>query len=164
MVAKKKNKNWRLGLKKEVVQKYVSGAKTAAELSKEYGFEDDRNRIYRWRHDLNQLKQDEQIDDLKMQGYSFEQARKIQEFEAEITEYQKKLAEQIVINVLLKKLHGSKSSALTKSASGLIETLKILGSKKKQLKKLVYRCRHITQTQKFPGESLKKRRQTYGII
>ena len=134
MVAKKKNKKWPLELKKEVVQKYVSGVKTAAELSKEYGFEDDPNRIYRWRHDLNQLNKDQHIDDLKSQGYSFEQARKIQELEAEITEYQKKLAEQFVINDLLKKLHGSKSSALVKSASGLTETMKMLGPKKKQLK------------------------------
>lgn len=127
----RKNRKWPLELKKQIVQDYVSGAKTVAQLSKENGFEGDPNRIYRWRHEMNQIKKGEQIDDLQSQGYSFEQARKIQELEAEIIEYQKKLAEQFVINDLLKKLHGSKNLALVKSASGLSETMKLLGPKKK---------------------------------
>lgn len=131
MTARKKNRKWPLELKKQIVQDYVSGVKTAAQLAKENGFEGDPNRIYRWRHEMNQIKQGEQIDDLKTQGYSFEQARKILELEAEIIEYQKKLAEQVVINDLLKKLHGSKNLALVKSASGLSETMKLLGPKKK---------------------------------
>lgn len=90
--------------------------------------------IYRWRHELNQIKQGEQIDTLQTQGYSFEQAKKILELEAEIVEYQKKLSEQVVINDLLKKLHGPQNSALVKSASGLTDTIKLLGPKKKQQK------------------------------
>ena len=65
MTARKKNRKWPLELKKQIVQDYVSGAKTAAQLAKENGFEGDPNRIYRWRHEMNQIKQGEQIDDLK---------------------------------------------------------------------------------------------------
>ena len=83
------------------------------------------------RTDYNVPIKNNKIEDLKTQGYSFEQARKIQELEAEILEYQKKLAEQFVINDLLKKHHGLKSSAHVKSASGLTDTIRQLGPNKK---------------------------------
>ncbi len=132
MTAEKKNKKWPTEFKNKVVQEYLTGNYTVKELAKKYGFEHDPTRIYKWRHELNQAKQGDKVEDLKTQGYSFEQARKIQELEAEILEYQKKLAEQFVINDLLKKHHGLKSSAHVKSASGLTYTIRQLGPNKKQ--------------------------------
>lgn len=134
MTDQKKNKKWPLELKKKVIQEYLTGNFTVKEIAKKYGFEHDQTRIYKWRHELNQIKQGEQIDNLETQGYSFEQAKRILELEAEIVEYQKKLAEQVVINDLLKKLRQPLNSALVKSASGLTDTMKLLGPKKKPQK------------------------------
>lgn len=134
MTSEKKNKKWPLEFKKKVVSEYLTGNYTVKELSKKYGFEHDPTRIYKWRHELNQVKHGEKIEDLKTQGYSFEQAKRILELEAEIVEYQKKLAEQVVINDLLKKLRQPLSSVHVKNASGLTDTLRSLGPNKKPRK------------------------------
>lgn len=56
---------------------YLTGNYTVEDLVKKYGSEHDTTRIYKWRHEFNQAKQGDKIEDLKTQGYSFEQARKI---------------------------------------------------------------------------------------
>jgi hypothetical protein len=56
------------------------------------------------------------------------------ELELEIAEYQKKLAEQVLINDLLKKLRMQPNFQPEKSASGLTEIIRNLNQKKKPLK------------------------------
>lgn len=131
MSEKKNKKKWPIELKKKIVQEYLSGGKTASEIAEANGFGNDPGRIYKWRHELNQISQGEKIDVLKSEGYSFLQAKKIHELEQEIFEYQKKLAEQVLITDLLKKLHASKNSAPEKNVSGLTETMRLLAPNKK---------------------------------
>jgi transposase-like protein len=131
MSEEKKNKKWPTEFKTKVVQEYLTGKYTVKELAKKYGFEHDPTRVYKWRHEFNQVKQGLQLEELKTLSGA-EQARRIQELEAEVLEYQKKLAEQFVINDLLKKHHGLKTSAHVRSVSGLTDTIKQLGPNKKR--------------------------------
>lgn len=130
----KKRRVWPDEVKRSVVQEYLSGKKSAKELAIENGFPHDVGRVYRWRTELDEKAKGQQIEELQEQGYSHDQAKRIQDLEAEIVEYQKKLAEQILINDLLKKLRQQTPSASVKNASGLTEIIKLSNQKRKPRK------------------------------
>lgn len=127
----KKRRIWPDEVKRAVVLEYLSGKKSAKELAIGNGFPHDIGRIYRWRTELDEKAKGLQVDELQEQGYSYDQAKRIQDLEAEIVEYQKKLAEQILINDLLKKLRQQTPSAFGKSVSGLTEIIRLSNQKRK---------------------------------
>lgn len=74
------------------------------------------------------------IDELEAQGMSPQAARKIQQQEAEIEEYQKKVAQQAIIIDLLKKLQPSTSLQPESELTGLIDTTRKLARSKRHAK------------------------------
>ncbi len=106
----------------KAVDDYVSGRKSAAEVAAELQI--GTNMVYRWRAELEARAKGERIETLIAEGNSLQQARRIQELEDELAEYKKKLAEEIVINGLLKKLQTSTHSQPESELTGLIKTMK----------------------------------------
>lgn len=76
----------------------------------------------------------ERVDELQNSGYSSEAAKKILDLELELAEYQKKLAEQVLINDLLKKLRMQPNFQPEKNVTGLTDIIKSLNQKKKPVK------------------------------
>lgn len=106
-MAKKSRRQFTDEQKRIAVKEYVSGRKTAAQVAAENGVP--VGVIYRWRVQLGEKAKGARIDELEAQGISPQAARKIQQQEAEIEEYQKKVAQQAIIIDLLKKLQPSTS-------------------------------------------------------
>lgn len=119
-------------LKRQAVDDYVSGRKTAAQIGAEVGIAP--NLIYRWKAEANQEKLDERATELAAEGHNANDVRKIMDLEAELEEYKKKLAEQILINDLLKKLRDSRTSRPESELTGLINTVKLSDRKRKPVK------------------------------
>lgn len=119
-------------IKRQAVADYVSGRKTAAEVATELQIA--QNLIYRWRAEFEAEQKGERIEELVSEGSSLAQARKIQQLEDELAEYKKKLAEEILINDLLKKLQTSKRSQRESELTGLINTVKSSGRKNGRVK------------------------------
>lgn len=109
-------------IKRQAVDDYVSGRKTAAEVATELGIQ--KNMIYRWRAESEANAKGVRIEELVDEGHSVQQARKILELEEELLEYKRKLAEQILINDLLKKIPSSRTSRPESELTGLINTMK----------------------------------------
>jgi transposase-like protein len=118
--------------KRMAVDDFVSGRKTAAEVAAEY--EVPAGVIYKWRVWLDEKAKGARVDDLEAQGINSQAARKILQMEAEIEEYQKKVAQQAIIIDLLKKLQKSPSSQPESELTGLIDTAKKLARSRKQPK------------------------------
>lgn len=119
-------------LKKQIVEEYVSGRKTAAELSLEHGVA--QGLIYKWKVWLDEKSKGERINTLESEGYDREAARKIHQLEEEILEYKKKVGEQTIIIDLLKKLRDLPISQRESELSGLIGTMKLSGRRKGRAK------------------------------
>lgn len=118
--------------KRKAVDEYVSGRKTAEQVAAENGVA--IGMIYKWRVQLDEKAKGARIDELEGQGMSAKAARKIQQMEAEIEEYQKKVAQQAVIIDLLKKLQGPTSSQPESELTGLIDTTRRLARSRKPAK------------------------------
>ena len=85
----------------------------------------ERGQIYKWKVQLSDLERENRIETIaETEGVSLDQARKIRELEEELEATQKKLAQLVLENDLLKKNHPSSASA--KSSSGYIETKQLL--------------------------------------
>lgn len=119
-------------LKKQIVEEYVSGRKTAADLSLEHGVA--QGLIYKWKVGLDERVKGERIETLESEGYDREAARKILQLEEEILEYKKKVGEQTIIIDLLKKLRDLPISQRESELSGLIGTMKLSGRRKGRAK------------------------------
>ncbi len=119
--------------KLKAIEEYKAGIKTAKEIAEQFG-SGNKNLIHAWKYEVEERAKGERVDELKNTGYSSEAAKKILEMELEIVEYQKKLAEQVLINDLLKKLRMQPNFQSEKSASGLTEIIRNLNQKKKPLK------------------------------
>jgi transposase-like protein len=117
----------------KAIEDYKAGVKTAKEISAEFGSKNN-NLIHAWKYEFEERAKGERVDELKNTGYSPEAARKILDLEFEIVEYQKKLAEQVLINDLLKKVRSQSTFQPEKSASGLTEIIRSLNLKKKPVK------------------------------
>ena len=118
--------------KRVAVEEYVSGRKTAAQVAAE--IEVPVGVIYRWRVQLDEQAKGARIDELEAQGMSPQMARKFQQQEAEIEEYQKKVAQQAIIIDLLKKLQPSTNFQSESELTGLIDTTRKLARSKRHAK------------------------------
>ena len=119
--------------KLNAIEEYRAGSKTAKQIAEQFG-STNKNLIHAWKYEFEERAKGERVDELKNTGYSSEATKKILELEQEIVEYQKKLAEQVLINDLLKKLRMQPNFQPEKSATGLTDIIKSLNQKKKPVK------------------------------
>lgn len=119
--------------RKKAVQEYLSGEKTAEELALELGTVSQT--IYRWKAAQSENEKGIRLEEIISDGNSKEQAKIIQELELQIEAYKSKLAEQMLINDLLKKIQNPQNSALESELNGLIETTSKLARKRKPAKR-----------------------------
>jgi transposase-like protein len=120
---KKLRTTYDLDFKRRIVGEYLSGTISAQALADREGL--DRGQIYKWRVQLDQRARSERIESIaEEEGVSLEQARRIRELEEELAETQKKLAQTLLENDLLKKLQPN--SPFAKRSSGYIETKQLL--------------------------------------
>jgi transposase-like protein len=108
--------------KRRAVDDFVTGRRSAKKIADEIGVP--IGYIYKWRVQFDEKAKGARIDELEAQGISREAARIIEEQRAEIEEYKKALAEQVVINELLKKLPDWTSSRRESELIGLINATK----------------------------------------
>jgi transposase-like protein len=120
---KKRRTNYDLDYKRRIVGEYLSGAISARDLADREGLE--RGQIYKWRTQLEDHTRNERIGEIvEEEGVSLERARRIRELEDELAETQKKLAQTVLENDLLKKLQPD--SPFARRSSGYIETKQLL--------------------------------------
>lgn len=119
--------------KLKAIEDYRAGLKTAKQIAEEFGSAN-KNLIHAWKYEVEERAKGERVDELKNTGYSSEAAKKILELELEIVEYQKKLAEQVLINDLLKKLRSQSNFQPEKNVTGLTDIIRNLNQKKKPVK------------------------------
>jgi transposase-like protein len=115
--------------KRKAVDEYLTGTKTAMEVANELTIA--VGLIYRWKAEFERAAKDQRIEDLTGSNISRAAAIKIQQQEDEIAAYQKKLAELMLINDLLKKLQTSPPSVRESELAGLIATHKKSAQKPK---------------------------------
>ncbi len=114
--------------KRQAVDDFVSGRRTAAEIAAELGLA--QGVIYRWRVQLEAKDRGARIDELGTEGHHPHDARRIQRLEEELAEYKRKVGEQTLIIDILKKLRQSKIYLPESELSGLIETIKCSARKR----------------------------------
>lgn len=118
---KKSRQQYDLDYKRRIVAEYLSGTIPAEELAKREGLV--RGQIYKWRVQLERRDRMSRIETIaETEGVSIEQAKRIRELEEELAATQQKLAQSVLENELLKKLHSPFASA----SSGYIETKRVL--------------------------------------
>lgn len=118
--------------KRKAVDEYVSGKRRAEDIARDLGVP--QGYLYKWRVQLDEAAKGVVIDDLQSQGFSYEQARLIEQQREEIEAYKQTVAKQAVIIDLLKKLQTSNHSPLENELTGLIDITKRSAAKKKQQK------------------------------
>jgi transposase-like protein len=114
--------------KKEILDAYTSGSRTASELAQEHQIS--TGLIYQWKTEQGYKDRRNRIEELTKEGLTRAMAIKIQQQEAEIEAYQRKVAEQAVIIDLLKKLQTSSSYQSVSELTGLIGTTRKSARKK----------------------------------
>jgi transposase-like protein len=118
--------------KRSAVNDYVSGRKSAAQVAAENDVP--VGVIYKWRVQLDEQAKCARIDELEAQGATSQMARRIVQMEAEMEEYQKKVAQQSVIIDLLKKLQRSTALPPENELTGLLDTTRRLARSKRHAK------------------------------
>lgn len=122
-MARKAKRQFKPEDKARAVDEYVSGRKTAAQLAVEFSC--NPNLIYRWKAEADAARRDERAAEIEAGGVRDQRdVKRIVDLEDELEEYKKKLAEQILINDLLKKLRDSRTSPSESELTGLIRTTK----------------------------------------
>ena len=119
-------------IRAKAVEEYTSGLKTAQELADELGAV--AQSIYRWTAAHTENKKGIRLEEIIADGNTRNQAKKIQQLELQIDAYKIKLAEQMLINDLLKKLPGNENFQSESELNGLIETTSKLARKRKPVK------------------------------
>jgi len=118
---KKDRQQYDLDYKRRIVAEYLSGTIPAEDLAKREGLV--RGQIYKWRVQLERRDRMSHIETIaETEGVSIEQAKRIRELEEELAATQQKLAQSVLENELLKKLH----SPFANASSGYIETKRVL--------------------------------------
>lgn len=118
--------------KQKAVAEHLSGTKSAEQIARDNDVE--VGVIYKWKAQLSAAVKGQRVEELESQGMSSQVARKVLQMEAEIEEYQKKVAEQSIIIDLLKKLQTSPPSVRESELTGLIEITRRLARAKKPAK------------------------------
>jgi transposase-like protein len=131
-MGKQTRRSWSRQQKQEAVSDYVSGRQTAAEIAADMDVP--VGQVYRWKTQLESRKEVERLDELEREGQSPEDARRIRDLELQLEEYKRKLAEQTLINDLLKKVVDSKSSQSERELTGLINTARGSAPRRKPVK------------------------------
>ena len=129
-IEKKKRRSFTWEFKKKLIEDYYGGKITAAELASKHDLH--VNEIYKWKYELEGRRKKERQSELKDEGRSPEDIRRIMHLEEELSEYKKKVGEMSFEIDLLKKLHPSLQQA--KSISGLEKIRKELGLSKGRVK------------------------------
>lgn len=119
--------------KRQAVDDYLSGRKTAAEVAKENNVA--QGQIYKWKIQFEEGAVKGRITALESEGHSPSQARRIQQLEAEVEAYKKKLAEEVLLVDLLKKLQTSTDYHQLKNANGYDEIAALLAQSKKRARR-----------------------------
>lgn len=130
-MAKKAKRQFKPEDKTKAVDDYVSGRKTAAQIAAEFGCHP--NLIYRWKAEADAARRDDRAAEIEASGVRDpHDVKRILDLEDELEAYKKKLAEQILLNDLLKKLRDSRISAPESELIGLIRTTKNSAQRKKR--------------------------------
>ena len=126
-----KRQKYDLELKKRIVAEYLENGDAGSIAARE-GLE--AGQIYRWKYQLEQRGKVERVEQIQQEDptLTFGQARKIRELEEELAETQKLLAQSMLENSLLKKLHPN--SPYARKSSGYIETKQALARLKGRAK------------------------------
>jgi transposase-like protein len=123
----KSRKNYDLDYKRRIVQEYLRGEITSKALAEREGIE--RGQIYNWKTQLEVRAKYARIEEIAdTEGVSLDQARQIRELEEELEASQKKIAQLVLENDLLKKIQPS--SVFARKSSGYIETKQLLDRSK----------------------------------
>ncbi len=130
-MAKKAKRQFSPEDKARAVDDYVSGRRTAAQIGAELSCAP--NLIYRWKAEADAARRDDRATAIEASGVRDpHDIKRILDLEDELEEYKKKLAEQILINDLLKKLRDSRTSAPESELTGLIRTTKSSAPKRRR--------------------------------
>jgi len=131
-MTKKTRKKFTPQQRTQAVDDYTSGCKTAQQIAQE--LDTDVQNIYRWKTVQEEKAKGARIEELIGEGSSLAQAKRIFELEQENEQYKKKLAEQVLIVDLLKKLPGNEIYQSESELIGLIRTTSDLDRKRKRRK------------------------------
>ena len=118
--------------KRAAVAQYLSGQRRAEDIAIELGVP--QGYLYKWRVQFDEKAKGARVEELESMGHSRNDAERILSLELEVEEYKKKLAEQVLITELLKKLQTSRSSQPESELTGLIRTTRNLNRKERRLK------------------------------
>ncbi len=132
---KKPYQRYDLEYKRRIVQEYLQGGISSAELAKREGIE--RGQIYKWKIQLDHHTRNERVESLiENESASPEQARRIRELEEQLEATQKKLAKLSVENELLDELvkKTDPNSAYAKRSSSYADIKLALGRSKGRAK------------------------------
>ena len=132
-MTKKTRKRIPQEIRNQAVDDYTSGKRTAAEIADELGI--DVQNIYRWKTVREEKAKGLRVKELTDDGHSIKTAKLLAQKDLEIEEYKKKLAEQTLINDLLKKLPGNEIYQSESELTGLIKTTRGLDQKRKRRKR-----------------------------
>lgn len=130
-MSKKQKKRFKPEDKARAIADFVSGARSAAQIAAE--LKCSPNLIYRWKSEAEAAHREARASEIAESGVrDARDIKRILDLEDELEEYKKKLAEQILINDLLKKLRDSRTSPPESELTGLIRTTKNSAPKRKR--------------------------------
>jgi transposase-like protein len=132
-MSKKPKRKFSDDLKRKAVDDYTSGRKTAAEVAQEHDVA--QGQVYQWKIQLEEKRVKSRVSDLEDSGMSPSEARYMQRLEDENTELKKKLAEQVIVVDLLKKLQTSANYQQLKNARGYDEIAELLAQSRKRVRR-----------------------------
>lgn len=117
--------------KARAIDDYISGRRTVGQIGAELRCAP--NLIYRWKADAEAAHRQGRAKAIEASGVRDpHDIKRILDLEDELEEYKKKLAEQILINDLLKKLRDSRISPPESELIGLIRTTKNSAPKRRR--------------------------------
>ena len=128
---RRKKRHFSDEVKRQAVNEYLSGKKSAAELAIEHDIA--QGLIYKWKTYFEEQAKGVRVEELEAQGHHPQDIKKIIQQEEEIALYKAKLAETTLHNDLLKKLL-EPHFPLLKSANGLEEIKRALDQSKRRVK------------------------------
>lgn len=111
----KEQKDW-------AVDEFIAGSLSVDQIAEELGT--NPQYIYRWKVQKEEKLKGLRVDELTSKGNSLQDAQRIFELELEVDAYKKKLAEQVLIGDLLKKLLKYPISQRENELTGLLKTIK----------------------------------------